>query len=289
MLANLDNEVVFKKAFTNKTVFTCFVKDILDIDFVVNKIETEKKFSPKEGNIDIKYDIFAESVDHRIIVEIQRVDYDYGFDRFMRYHMMAIAQLQKNSRNYQIKKQVYTIVMFSTKYKLKNLNNLPIEDEVLILSFDPVNISGKKANIFSHKLIFLNPNYRNDNIPAHYKDWLDLVYESIHNPTKYNLNTNNKGIKKAIDLIEYDFFSETELEEMKVSESRKTVLEYVENEGMEKGLKKGKEEERIIQEKKRKEDKIKTAKSLLKNSVDLKIIMISTGLTKEEIENLQNV
>jgi hypothetical protein len=29
MLSNLDNEVVFKKAFTDKIVFQCFVKDIL--------------------------------------------------------------------------------------------------------------------------------------------------------------------------------------------------------------------------------------------------------------------
>ncbi|MEO0040918.1 MAG: hypothetical protein RL329_366 [Bacteroidota bacterium] len=29
MLSNLDNEVVFKKAFTDKVVFQCFVKDIL--------------------------------------------------------------------------------------------------------------------------------------------------------------------------------------------------------------------------------------------------------------------
>ena len=44
MLGNLDNEVIFKKAFTNKIVFTAFVRDILGIDVVVDKIETEKKF-----------------------------------------------------------------------------------------------------------------------------------------------------------------------------------------------------------------------------------------------------
>ena len=32
MLSNLDNEVIFKKAFTNKIVFTQFVKDIIGID-----------------------------------------------------------------------------------------------------------------------------------------------------------------------------------------------------------------------------------------------------------------
>ena len=78
MLSNLDNEVIFKKAFTDKIVLTQFVKDILNIDFEVDTIETEKRFNPKVGNIDFKYNIFAESVVHRVIVEIQKVDYDYG-------------------------------------------------------------------------------------------------------------------------------------------------------------------------------------------------------------------
>ncbi len=41
-LGSLDNEVIFKKAFTNKVVFKAFVKDALGIDFEVGVIETEK-------------------------------------------------------------------------------------------------------------------------------------------------------------------------------------------------------------------------------------------------------
>ena len=42
MLGNLDNEVIFKKAFTDKIVFKAFVHDILGIDIEVDVIETEK-------------------------------------------------------------------------------------------------------------------------------------------------------------------------------------------------------------------------------------------------------
>ena len=35
-LANLDNEVIFKKAFTDKVVFKAFVRDILVFDFLTN-------------------------------------------------------------------------------------------------------------------------------------------------------------------------------------------------------------------------------------------------------------
>ena len=48
-LGNLDNEVIFKKAFTNKFVFESFVKDVLGIDFEVGVIETERKFNPPIG------------------------------------------------------------------------------------------------------------------------------------------------------------------------------------------------------------------------------------------------
>jgi hypothetical protein len=85
MLGNLDNEVIFKKAFTDKIVFTQFVKDILDLDVEIGIIETEKKFLPKIGYIEfesdgVPFDIFAESVDKRIVIEIQKVEYDHNFD-----------------------------------------------------------------------------------------------------------------------------------------------------------------------------------------------------------------
>ncbi|MCX6278183.1 MAG: hypothetical protein NT004_08805, partial [Bacteroidetes bacterium] len=85
MLAPLDNETIFKKAFTDKVVFQQFVKDLFDVDIVVSNIETEKRFEPQIANIDIKLDIYAETDDHRFIIEIQKIDYDYNFNRFLNY------------------------------------------------------------------------------------------------------------------------------------------------------------------------------------------------------------
>ncbi len=42
MLANLDNEVHFKKVFTDIAVFCAFVKDVLGIDMNISKVEAEK-------------------------------------------------------------------------------------------------------------------------------------------------------------------------------------------------------------------------------------------------------
>ncbi len=104
-LGNLDNEIIFKKAFTDKTVFKAFVRDVLGLDVEIDKIETEKKFEPRIGYVDFELDIFAETVDKRIVIEIQRIEYDsatarHNFDRFLHYFMMVIAEQQKRSKEY---------------------------------------------------------------------------------------------------------------------------------------------------------------------------------------------
>ena len=88
-LANLDNEIFFKKAFTDPFVFRAFVKDTIGIEVNPDKIETEKGFEPAVGNVDFRYGIFAEDVAKRVIIEIQKVEYDHNFDRFLHYHLQA--------------------------------------------------------------------------------------------------------------------------------------------------------------------------------------------------------
>jgi small nuclear ribonucleoprotein (snRNP)-like protein len=144
VLSNLDNEVIFKKAFTDKVVFTQFVKDIVGIDIEVSEIETEKKFDEKLGYIDIKFDIFAESKDHRVIVEIQKVEYDYNFDRFMNYFLSAIIEQQKSSKKYKIDQTVYTIVVLTAPYKVKTKDGDYIQDEVLLSKLNPQNLYGQE-------------------------------------------------------------------------------------------------------------------------------------------------
>ncbi len=232
MLAPLDNEVVFKKAFTERDVLIGLVKDIIGIDFNPGKIETEKEFLKNPGNVEQKYDIYAESVDHRVVVELQRVEYDYHFDRFLYYHNMAIAEFQENCNKYKIDKTVYTIVFLTRGYKKKLAKNgEPIKDSVLISDVNPKSLKGKIYNVYGHKLIFLNSFYKNDDVPQKYKDWLKLVDESINNQEDYNVNENKKAIKKVCSLIDYKNISSSERREMKVAEEKKD-LQKIEREEM---------------------------------------------------------
>ncbi|MCB1194388.1 MAG: PD-(D/E)XK nuclease family transposase [Leptospiraceae bacterium] len=315
MLAPLDNQVIFKIAFTDMEVFTGFVKDILGIDIEVEKIETEKKFEPKIGNIDFAYDIFAESKDHRVIVEIQKAELDYHFDRFLHYHYMAVAELQRRAADYKIKQTVYTIVMLTAPYTIEERTGLPIKNEVLVSSSDPRDLEDKIIPIYGHKLVFLNPNHKQEMTPQNYRDWLDLVYESIHNSEKYLVNMENTAIKKAVGLIEYEKLSPKQIREMKEDASRRATLAIYENklEKVSQDLEKEKQERKQTEQelskekqarrqerKKAEQDKQKAeqelskekqrvfvlAKKLKESGVPVLEIMELTGLSEKEIDKI---
>jgi hypothetical protein len=203
MLSSLDNEVVFKKAFTDKTVFQCFVKDILGLDVQVGKIETEKRFFPKIGNIDFELDIYAQTLDKRMCIELQKVQYDYTHDRFLHYFLMLIAGQQQSAREYAIGQTVYQIIVLTLPYTLKDLTGRVLTDEMLITTFTTRNAAKVERLLYRHTMVTLNPNHRDPSTPKAVKDWLDLIYESIHNPEKPSLNLQNVGIQRAAQLIDF--------------------------------------------------------------------------------------
>jgi PD-(D/E)XK nuclease family transposase len=267
-LARLDNEVFFKKAFTDKIVFKSFVKDIVGIDVQPDKIETEKGFQPKLGSINFKYDIFAEDIEKRIIVEIQKVEYDHNFDRFLHYHLQAISEQQRNSEDYTVQRTVYTIVVMTAPYKINEKTCEFYSDEVLISALNPKNLHNIERKIFNHELIYLNPNYKGDDTPKNYRDWLDLIYESIHHPENPHINLENMGIKRAMELVSYENITPEEWEESKFEASRRKVIKLEREEG--------KNEQKNI-----------TAMNAIHKGFDNQLIAELTSLTMEQIEEIR--
>ncbi|MFK7978683.1 MAG: PD-(D/E)XK nuclease family transposase [Saprospiraceae bacterium] len=224
MLGSLDNEVIFKKAFTDKIVFEAFVKDILNLEVEIGKIETEKKFNPKIGYVDFELDIFAETTDKRIVIEIQRVEYDHHFDRFLYFFFMLIAEQQKNVKEYNIDQTVYLIVVLTAPYTINEKNGKAIKDEVLLININPQTLGGEIRDLYGHQFVCLNPNHPNKNTPQRIRDWLDLIYQSIHSPERPVLNTRNKGIKKAIELISFENLTPEERTASKNKEAAKVTI-----------------------------------------------------------------
>jgi predicted transposase/invertase (TIGR01784 family) len=273
MLAPLDNETIFKKAFTDKEVFQQFVKDLFDIDIIVDKIETEKKFEPPISPINFELDIYAETTDHQFIIEIQKIDYDYNFDRFLHYFLTTISNQQKKSDEYKFTQRVLGIVVFSRPYRFETKNGLPIKDNVLIIDFNPRNLKGELVKIYEHNMVFLNASkkYQNSDTPKNYQDWLDLFYASMKEPVNYKLNLNNKGVAKVIDLINYDKLDGETLQKMKEDESRKVMEKLIERDSKIEGAK---------------ENTIEIAKNLKKLGISIEVIAQSTKLSIQEIENI---
>ncbi len=264
MLGNLDNEVIFKKAFTNKTVFKAFVRDILGFEVEIDKIETEKKFEPKIGYIDFELDIFAETIDKRIAIEIQRVEYDHHFDRFLHYFLMLIAEQQKRAEEYNIDQTVYMIVVLTNRYTISDKNGKAIKDEVLLLQINPQTLKGEVRDLYGHQLVCLNPNHPTKDTPQAIRDWLDLIYQSIHNRERPVLNTKNEGIRKAVELISFENLSPEERAEAKKKEAGRITIAKAEH---------GKA--------------LEIARNLIMEGMTDDLIIRTTGITKQMLLNLR--
>jgi predicted transposase/invertase (TIGR01784 family) len=267
-LARLDNEVFFKKAFTDKIVFKAFVKDIIGIDVEPDKIETEKAFQPRLGNINFKYDIFAEDTKKRVIIEIQKVEYDHNFDRFLHYHLQAITEQQRSSDDYSVGRTVYTIVVMTAPYKINTKTREIYKDEVLIATLNPKNLKGIERKIFNHELVYLNPNYKGKDTPENYRNWLDLIYESIHHPETPKVNLKNAGVKRATEIIKYQNISPEEWEQAKIEVSKRKVI-------------------KLEREEEREKRNIEIAKTAIKKGFDNQTIADLTDLPVEQIEILR--
>jgi hypothetical protein len=223
MLGSLDNEVIFKKAFTDKIVFEAFVKDVLGLEITVGTIETEKKFSPPIGHIDFELDVFAETLDKRTVIELQRAQYDYNFDRFMHYLQMLVAEQQQKASKYKVKQTVYLIVIMTLPYKFNDLTGEAVKEEVIVTTFSSKNLKGKEIPIYGHQMVCLNPNHPEKDTPQEIRDWLDLFYQSIHSPERPNINLNNVGIRRAADLIDFTKLTPQQLADTKNKEQNAVV------------------------------------------------------------------
>jgi predicted transposase/invertase (TIGR01784 family) len=278
-LARLDNDVIFKKAFSDKLVLTQFIQDILGIKIKIKKIETDKRFRPKIARINFAYDVFAESTDERVIVEIQRVNYDYNFDRFLHYHTMAIAELQRKATDYKIKQTVYTIVVITSPDIFEDRHGNPIEHDELILDFNPRTRDDQIIDFCEHKLIFLYPRFKNKNTPPSYVDWFDLIQESITHPDEPSINLRNKAIKKAATLIEDDNLSPDEREASKIAAATEITLGLYEKKGRKEGQEEGRKEGQ-------QEANLETARKMKAEGFDVKMIVKITGLDIDIVKKL---
>ena len=91
-----------------------------------------------------------------------------------------------------------------------------------------------------------------------------MIYQSIHNPERPALNTGNEGIRKAIELIDYENFTPEERTTSKNKEANRTIVATY----------------RMI-------EKTEIAKKSISQGLENEVIALITDLSIEFIENLR--
>jgi len=266
MLAALNNQVVFKKLLSDEEILKAFIFDFLGINIQPQTIEVEKKFTPPIGGIDISIDIFVNDPTHRLVIEIQRERYDYDFDRFWHYHLVSQIELAKNYKAYKLERTVYTIVWFTRQIREKSYQRSLITTRQLSETE-----KGETLALYPHKLFFLNPFYLNEKTPKGLKDWMELVTESINNPSAPHINLNRPIIQKAAKLIDDDGLTPQE----RVSIMDEKDFDNLRQRELEEGLQKG-----------RLAEKQETARKMLAKGYDLAEIAELTGLSSADLATL---
>ena len=143
-----------------------------------------------------------------------------------------------------------------------------VESDILFHYSNLFDLEGKEYDVFGHKLIYLNHNHIKDSTPDGYKDWLNLVKESIKHPDNPTINLGNEGIKKASEIIDFDKLSPEEMRETKNSNAAESAKEIYEKEA----------EFR---------KQIEIAKNLLQTTLSSVEIAKHTGLTLEQVQELR--
>jgi predicted transposase/invertase (TIGR01784 family) len=275
-VAPLRYGVIFKKVFSKPHIFTAFVKDMLGIDIEIDKVETEKSFSPIIGNVDSRFDLFAQDVKNRLIVDIQHKRYKDHYDRFLHYHCVALLQQITSSANYKPEMQVYTIVVLTSGDKHKT--------DILITDFSPRKLDGSRIAETQHKIVYVCPKYVTDETPQPYQEWLKAINDSLDKQVEEN-DYHNEVIQEVFSLIKTDKISPAEYARMKEEYSDEEYLQEqtqkARTEGMEKGKEEGKKEGRLA-------EKQEIARSLLAEGLDPAIVAKTTGISPDDLATLSS-
>jgi len=269
-VAPLRYGVIFQKVFSKPHIFTAFVKDILGIEIEIDKVETEKSFSPAIGNVESRFDLFAQDKKNRLIVDIQHKRYKDHYDRFLHYHCVALLEQITSSANYKPDMQVYTIVVLTSGDKHKT--------DILITDFRPQKLDGTYITETQHKIVYVCPKYVTDETPEPYQEWLKAINDSLDKQVEES-DYHNEVIQEIFSLIKKDGISPTEYARMKEEYSDEEYMQEqtqkARNEGMEKGREAGRQEGVLIM-----------AKNMKEAKVAMNLISEVTCLPVEQIEGL---
>jgi len=281
--ADPTNDIAFKKIFgdsNKKEILISFLNAILGFEnnktikevTLLNPYQTPKIAELKETILDIRA---TNQDDEHFIIEMQKKDLGNFTKRTLYYTSKAyIEQLDKGC-DYSELNKVYFIgilnfKMFTSKnYISRHLilnqetQSQDLEDfEFTFLELKKFDKSLNQLENILDKWVYFLKNAKNLTlIPTEFKN-IKVLEDAFQIATQHAWNKQELEVYDYIALKEYD-----EINAIQTAEK--------------KGLAKGKREGKI-------EGKREVAEKLLLAKADIELIILSTGLSKEDIENLKN-
>jgi len=266
-VAPLRYDVIFKKAFSNVELFKALVKDFLGIENLkIDKVENDKAFFPPVGKVNLKFDLFAEDEDNRIVVEVQHGHCSDTYERFLYYHR-AMMESIKSSNNYSFPLTVVTLV-FLTDRMTPLVGNGVLTSSFKMKGHD----TGEEVELFGkeHKLVFVFTTYYSGSDDKHQK-WMNAIDASMDGSINEE-NYENPNLLKMFEIIKEDNLTPDERAQMKEEYNRMEDMEIAHAKGIQEGQAKGLE---------------KAARNLLAlGSMSVEDIASVTGLSVERVKML---
>ncbi|MFO0755713.1 MAG: hypothetical protein U0359_04450 [Byssovorax sp.] len=231
---------MFKKAFSDREVFSRFTSDVLGLPIHVETVHQEYRYPEPVGRVNVTYDLFAEDVAHRLIVEVQHIREPDFFDRFLHYHAVSIVEQATSPGNYRAGRTVYTVVVLTTPPRSERLRfSMAVSD------LDPVNEHGARLGVYRHRLIFLSPKYINEQTPPAVRAWLELIADSLDGEVD-EARFGDPLMQRVLDKIRDSAISPEELSRVKDEAGWEEALREGTLEGEQKGMLQGKREALLL-------------------------------------------
>ena len=272
----------FKRIFgqeINKDLLIQFLNDLL----VGERHITDLRFMDKEQLPEAKdqrgavYDIFCETdTKEQIIVEMQHRRQPFFMDRSIFYASRAIVGQGKKGKhwNYQLA-AVYTICFMN--FQSSDLLSSKFRTDVGLMDMQALKpVSDKFRLIYLALPLF--PRKTEAECENDFERWI-YVLKNMETLERMPFQAQNAVFKKLAAITDVSVLSQKDQERyeesLRIYRDNYAADQYSFNRGLAKGIEKGRTAERTV-----------IAKNLKESGVDIQVIIHSTGLTKEQIDQL---
>ncbi len=271
----------FKRLFgeeANKDLLMDFLSELLrEEQGEIKSITFLKNENLGSTELDRKaiFDLYCENdKGEKFIVELQKTKQNFFKDRSLYYSTFPIQEQAKKGSEWNFElKAVYTVAILDFVFE---------EDKQDVEKYKYfVKLSDIETNkVFYNKLTFVYlemPKFKKplEEIETHFEKWL-YVLRHLNELEKIPAKLTERIFKKLFDVAEIAKFNREQLmayeDSMKYYRDLKNSLDTKLKEGEEIGFKKGIEQ-----------GKLETAKAMLAEGLDIKLIVKMTGLTEEMI------